>query len=256
MPLLLLLPCPAFAGAWLQDEGNTLLSTQALIYQTDSYYDSGGDELSQSEFTKTELNLYAEYGWRKNVTLGTNLFVNHVEQGNDNLGIADPEFFARFVLLTSDHSVLSIQPLVKLPSWYQNAGSPRGGSEATDIELSLLFGHNLPIISPRDYIDVRAGYRERSRSLKGQYRLDASYGMYLRDDLLLVPSVRAVIATDANVQVFREDGEQDYDLYKTEINAYYALSDSQQLSFGYFTHMGGEQTGAGQGFSIGLVQRF
>jgi hypothetical protein len=254
--LFLLLPFPALAGAWLQEDGGLLVSTQALYYQTDSYFDVTGEELAQRDFTKQELNLYTEYGWSEKFTLGANLFINRVEQGDDNFGIADPEFFARATLFKTDNSVISIQPLIKLPSLYQYGGSPRGGTDSFDGELSLLYGRNMPIISARDYMDMRVGYRERSDGLNGQYRVDVSYGLYVTDYLLCVPAFRSVIAAKNDAQTFNNNGSLDYDLYKAEMSLYYPLNDFQQVGMGYFHHIAGQQTGAGQGFSIGLVQRF
>lgn len=254
--LMLFLSSPAFAGAWLQADDGLLVSTQALHYRTDSYYDTGGEELAQQRFTKNEINLYMEYGWRENLTIGTNLFLNQVNQGRDNIGIADPELFARLPLLKGECYIFSIQPLIKLPSWYQHAGTPRGGTESFDGELSLLFGWNLPVIHARDYLDLRIGYRERTDGLNGQYRFDIAYGLHLSDSLAMVPAFRAIRATESDAQAFSNNGALDYDLYKTEMNLYYAINDFQQLSLGYFSHFAGEQTGAGQGIMFGLLQRF
>lgn len=255
--ILAFLPCPAFAGAWLQGDDDLLISTQAIYYDTDSFYDNAGEEQSQETFTKKELNLFVEYGYSERLTLGTNLFLNHVEQGSDdNIGIADPEIFARMALFKTDHSVFSIQPLVKLASSYQNESEPRGGTDSYDGELSALYGTNMPLISPRDYLDLRAGYRARSNGLNAQYKLDAAYGMYLGEKLSIVPALRSVIAARKEDAAFSNSGALDYDLHKAELNLYYSINEVQQISLGYFNHFAGEQTGAGQGFTLGLVQRF
>ena len=44
--------------------------------------------------------------------------------------------------------MLSIQPLVKFESAFEDAGAPRGGSQSTDFELAVLYGRNVTIFSP------------------------------------------------------------------------------------------------------------
>lgn len=257
MFLALLLPMPCMAGAWLQEEGRILLSTQAIYYSTDRYFNAGGNLTPQQHFSKAEFNLYGEMGWRDNVTLGTNLFLNRVRQaGEENAGISDAEFFARLRLWQAGGSVLSLQPLVKLPSYYQNAGTPRGGSESFDTELSLLFGHSFSLLSTQDFIDARIGYRERSRGLNGQWRTDLSYGTQLTDSWQLIASARNVTSADLQSETFRNDGELDYDLGKAEFTAIYTIDPWRSWHATYFGHVSGRQTGSGQGVMLGLTQRF
>lgn len=252
----MLLPLPASAGAWLQEAGRTLLSRQATFYTTDEYFNEGGNATAQSRFSKEELNLYGEYGWSDHLTLGTNLFLNRVSQsGESNLGIADSEFFARLLLWKGKHSLVSLQPLIKLPSLYEQSGSPRGGTNSTDTELSLLMGHSFRLLSETDYIDARFGYRERSGQ-KAQWRTDIAYGVTLTDQWQLVSAIRSIYAVELDTQSFSNSGTLDYDLGKAEITALYHIDYWQDVQFSYFSHIAGRQTGGGQGFSLGLTQRF
>ena len=58
-----------------------------------------------------------------------------------NHGISDPEFFWRKKLWSDEFSVLSVQPLLKLPSLTRDSTLPRSGTEKMDAELRLLGGH-------------------------------------------------------------------------------------------------------------------
>ncbi|MFZ4125239.1 MAG: hypothetical protein ACOYJ2_04110 [Rickettsiales bacterium] len=255
--LLLLFPSTSFAGAWVQNEGDALFSRQAIFYTTNEYFDIEGNSTPQARFHKKELNLYGEYGWSNHLTLGTNLFLNRVSQNDEtNLGIADSEFFARLLVWKTEQSVVSLQPLIKLPSLYQQAGTPRGGTDSTDAELSLMIGHNIGLLSKADYVDMRLGYRERSSGLNAQWRADIAYGVTLTDRLQLVSAIRTIQATQSDPEAFSNNGELDYDLSKAELSALYQLDYWQALQLSYFSHVAGRQTGGGQGFAIGLTQRF
>ena len=255
----LLLPGISHAGAWLQKDGEGLAIAQATYFTTDEFFDASGNRQSQERFDKYELNIYAEYGLTEWLTVGTNMFLNQVEQGSqDNYGIADTELFARVPLYESDAWVASLQPLIKLPSAYDDDTiNLRGGSRSTDVELSALVGINTPILSKRDFIDSRVGYRQRNRGLDGQWRIDATVGVYVADDWLVTSSVRAVISdANNNNATFREDGEQEFSQLKLEVGVQYNMSEDYWLQLTGFQHTAGQLSGGGEGITLGIGMRF
>lgn len=255
---LMLMPVPALAGAWLRPAGEALISTRYVYYQASDYYNIDGTRTRQPTFRKNELNLYGEYGATEDWTIGANLFLDYVTQsGADNTGLADPEFFARTEIYSSDTSKLALQPLIKLPSWYEQRNPPKSGSDSTDAELMLLYGRNLPALSPRDYLDIGAGYRFRGSGLNNQYRAYAAYGLHLGERLSLVPALYMTLAEHIpEDQFFEQNGEQDYDLSKLDITAFYALEDGTSLYVSYAHEFYGVNTGAGQSFSVGMLRKF
>jgi hypothetical protein len=248
----------AHAGAWLQEKDHGLFMLNATAFRSNAYFDEFGEKIDQPSFSKQEIQPYVEYGLRDWVTVGGSAYVHHVAQrSNDNWGIGDPELFARFTLHENARERFALQPLVKLPSIYLEGGNLRGGSRSVDSELSLLYGRNQKIISDRDYIDMRIGYRQRTRNLHSQWRADAAAGLYVSDNFWLIPAMRSIITTkydDSNF--FREDGEQDYDLYQLELTAAYQLAETRWVQATVFDHVAGAFTGDGRGISIGIAERF
>lgn len=254
----LMLPATAFAGAWLQPEGKGQLIAQTAYYSTDKFFNAEGEVQSQARFRKFELQPYVEYGLLPNLTVGATAFVQHVSQsGESNNGIADPEFFARTQIWSDQTQRISIQPLVKFKSQFESDGLPRGGSSSTDVELSVLYGKNLNYFSNRDYLDARMGYRYRANELHDQYRADLALGIGLGERWTIVPAARAIIASKIDdATVFSQNGDQDYDLFKAELGAFYKLTDTQTIGANYFHHIYGAQTGSGSGVSLSLIQGF
>lgn len=252
------LSSPAFAGAWLQPEHQGLFIGQATYYTTSHYFDFDGNKQRQPTYKKYELQPYVEYGLFKNLTIGGSAYAQHVTQsGNSNQGIADPEIFARTRLWYDDKQVVSIQPLIKFNGTFKDSGSPRGGSKTTDAELSLLYGRNLPVLSNRDYLDVRAAYRTRNHGLSDQLRGDVAMGLGVTDRFMLIPALRGVAATDVNeAAVYSENGDLDYSVIKAEVTGLYTLNDQQWVQASLFKPVAGFQTGEGYGASIGFAQRF
>jgi hypothetical protein len=256
--MMVMLPASARAGAWLQKPGEAMVSGRYSYYQAKDYFDRDGERTSQPSFRKKELNIYGDYGLHEDWTIGTNLSLNYVTQsGVSNTGLADSEFFARTQIYSSDKAKIALQPLIKLPSWYQKSGAPQSGSDSTDGELMLLYGYNLPAFSPRDYLDIGVGYRVRGTSLSNQYRAYAAYGLHLGEHLSIVPAAyltKAASIPDGND--FQENGEQDYDLTKLDITAFYTLGDATKLYAGFAAEVAGVNTGVGQSVSFGMLRNF
>jgi hypothetical protein len=248
----------AHAGAWLQPRAQGLFIQQATYYGSSGYFDAEGDVKSQGRFNKYELQPYLEYGLFDNLTVGATGYAQHVSQsGASNRGIADPELFARIGLWKRDGTVVSIQPLVKLSGSFDSSDTPRGGSQSTDGELSLLYGQAMPIVTSNDYIDLRAGYRMRNRGLNDQLRFDAAAGLKLSPRWEVTPALRGIVATAIeDATTFNENGDLDYSLVKAEVGGIYHLNERQWLQATVFKHVAGIQTGDGYGLSLGFAQRF
>lgn len=255
---LICMPNLAYAGAWLQPKGEGLAIVQLTRFGSSEYWDENGDLNEQLHFDKWELQPYAEYGLTDKVTVGGTAYLQQVEQGDDsNIGLADPEFFLRTRLWHNDKHVISIQPLIKLPSYFEESGTPRGGSRSVDAELSLLYGGSRKIWSERDYTDIRIGYRTRSRGLGDQVRVDAATGIFLSEHWQVIPAVRGIYGIDSSeAAVFSEDGEQDYSLLKAEATLAYHLAPQQWVFATVFDHVAGLNTGTGRGISLGYTRGF
>jgi hypothetical protein len=257
LPLLILFPAFAHAGAWTQKDNHGLLIAQATYFTGDQFFDADGNLQKQSRFSKIELQPYGEYGINDAITVGGTAFIHSVSQSGDtNYGLADPEIFLRTRLWHNDTSVLSLQPLIKLPSAYTEHGKPRGGNTAFDGELSVLYGRTIPILSDRDYLDTRLGYRLRGHSLHAQYKADIALGLNLNDAVQIIPAIRGIMTPDLEEATFSQTGELDYDLLKAEITTVYRLNDTQWIQAALFYHLAGRQAGAGQGISVGFAQEF
>lgn len=248
----------AHAGAWLQPMGKGLLINQINYYGTADYFDNNGHLQAQPRLNKYEFQPYVEYGLFDNLTIGGSASMQSITQsGRHNEGLADPEFFARIPLWKNEKQLISLQPLIKLSSNFTDDHSPRGGSRSSDAEISLLYGRSMAILTRHDYIDMRLGYRVRNHDLSNQLRMDASLGIKPAVPLEIIAALRSTAATNpADMDVYIENGERDYDMLKAEITGIYHLNDEQWLQMGLLKPVSGAQTGSGYALSIGFAQRF
>lgn len=256
--LLATAPFAAHAGAWVQPAGKGLFISQFGYFESDKYYDASGDKVSQSTYRKYEYMPYVEYGVTDTITVGGTASLQHDRQsGSSNTGIADPEIFLRTAVWKDAKQVVSLQPLVKVTSLFEDDSAPRGGSTSTDLELSALYGRSVNLFGPNDYLDLRAGYRHRLDNLNDQVRLDALLGLELTDRLQLIPAIRSIISTGVkDTAAYTENGEQDYTLVKMELGVAYKLDDNRTIGMTVFDHVEGRQTGNGKGVLLGYALNF
>lgn len=252
------LPSMASAGAWTQAKDNALLALSATYYTGDKYFDNTGRLRPQARYSKQGISAYGEWGYSDSLTFGANIFADRVSQSDKhNYALANTELFARQCLWHDNTRVISLQPLVKLPTMARHGGVPQSGSESWDAELALQYGESLALLSGHDFIDLAAALRMRSDGLSPQWRTESRYGITLTDKWTLVSALYLTQSMKLDTPAaFREGGDLDYHLSKAEISALYHLDDTHYWQLSGSSHVSGTQTGAGQALSLTYGMRF
>jgi len=264
LSIIIAAPSLAHAAAWTIPEDEIATFNNLFYYSTNAFYNEDRQLTSQTRYTKYEYNLYAEYGLQDDITLGFSGSLDAVN-GNPGLGsnggnvpdriwnhgISDPSLFARFRLWQDDASVIAIQPWIKLPSNYLRDGLPRGGSEQTDLELRLLGGHSFQLWGNYHFINLESAYRKRLSAPSDQMRLDATLGIKLNEQWMVMPQLFSTWRLDRSSQ-FTQNSADDYNLIKPQLSVVYSFSDDTQLQLGGFHHSYGQNTGAGGGALLSL----
>lgn len=269
--------CPTSAhAAWTRKQGDAFGAETLSYYSTTHFIDNSGRSFRQPEFTKLELNSYYEYGWRDDVTLGANLFAHRltsdavtysptsplpINETNENYGLADSEFFLRKRLWQGTFldrpTVVSVQPLIKLPSLYSSSGNPRGGTDNFDAELRLQAGYNFPAFDRTHFATFDFAYRKRFGDWGDQFKADTTFGLNITDDFtvliqsFLTQRVDETMSGSNNIAAVN-----DYDLLKTQISVIYRLTPSLRLQLGGYRHMQVRNTGDGKGYLLSIWRDF
>lgn len=253
------------AGAWTQEENRFLFVGTQSVFVSDGYYDRDGNRQPQQQYRKYEINPYIEWGITDRLTAGANLFLHYVEQdvsetislspttslttdtASYNAGLGDAEVFARYRIWRQGDALVSIQPLVKLPSLYLYDRLPRSGGSQWDGELSLLGGYGFELWDRWHYVDTRLGYRHRvGNEIHDQLKADIKLGLRVSANWVIQPAIYTTWATDIPKNTpFTESGENDYDLVKLEASAMYYVTPMFYLQAGLATHAAGRNAGTG-----------
>lgn len=251
----------AYAAAWLQKAGETQVINNVFYYETSEFFDPAGVRRSQETFLKREYNPFIQYGLNDQWTLGASLRFQQLRQednGSANItnAIADHEWFARYALWQNDYAVLSVQPMIKLPGFYDADDQPSAGNEQIDYELRLLYGHSFAWMERYHYINIEQAYRVRTEAPADEWRLDASIGIRPLDDWLVLTEWQSVRAIDGNATNLQVANSTDFDLDKIALSVVRKLSDTYSLQAGGFVHVDGKNTGAGGGLQFSIWTHF
>jgi len=262
--LIALFPAICHAGAWTQKQGELQFINTLHYYKTDSFFDTSGDKQSQPEFTKAEWNPYAEYGLTDSLTLGVNAFLHRVTSNSNapstvdsNWGLSDTELFARQKIWEQDGMVLALQPLVKLPSFYQHGELPQSGTDDFDVEAMLQGGYSFSAYGQHHFIAADIGYRARGGEPNDQVKANITVGARLDENWLILPQLFSTWRTNSSTgATFTQSGQDDYNLVKLQLSAAYALDESTTVQLGGYSHVWAENSGAGGGVILSLWKQF
>ena len=251
------IPATVYAGAWTQSAGKGQMIVNGLYYTTDKLYNNTGNKASQARYSKYELNPYFEYGLTDSITAGANLFFLRADQATqDNWGVGDSEFFLRARLFQSAGFMLSVEPMVKLPSPEGSNETPQLGSRKPDAGVGLSAGYGFSAWGQNHFANIDTGYRYRFGDPEDQIKLSGTLGIGVNDRWMIMPQAFATLRTiKPAIASFTQSSGDDYNLVKLQISTIYKVSDETSLQFGVFSHVGGNNVGAGDGIILSLWKK-
>ena len=247
----------AYGGAWTQPQGDTQLILSAATYDSHQLYNVKGRLRPQASYHKYELNPYIEYGYRDDLTLGSNISLQRTQgssRADSNWGMGDSEFFIRKRLLESDGFVASVEPLIKLPS-FQSSGQdiPKLGASHGDIALGLSTGYGFSAFQLPHFINLDTQYRYRLGAAKDQIKIAATTGFHVSSAWMIMPQAFVTYRTTTpRHSNFTQSSGDDYNLVRFQLSAVYALTDATSLQCGGFTDTDGKNAGRGKGVLLAL----
>ena len=256
-----LLSSQAHAGAWVQAPGALDVTTTLSDLATYAVYNQNGQRTSypnQGMSVQDQLNTYVEYGLTPRVTLLGNFFADNVSYKDNffsshDIGFADQELGARYLLSSSSATwVQSLQAIVSVPTYGTNR--PNLGSGYMDGQLSYAVGHSLFLFGRYGYASLDGGVRMRGGPPADELRADFDMGLQLSSHWAIQTGVYAIKSLNngaANVPGSFINANN-YDLYKLQLSASYAVTPKVSIEGGWVDNFAGRNTTAGSSVFIGL----
>lgn len=263
-----ILPCNGRADGWTLKQGQWQIITTASYYGTDHYRDADGNSRNTKSFSKSELNPYIEYGLRDDLTLGLNTSFQYFDQPGNGIGSSPlsrmhnvlggvTELFARKRLWQNGHSVLAVQPLVRLPDYYTDTNFIAHERSSWDGELSLQGAVGKPFNGFPSFASASLGYRKRFGEPDDQVRLTLAAGSWIWPKFMVMGQAFGTWGIGSGGQaVFTNFGSDDYDLVKLQLSGVYRFNENLALQMGGFRNVYARNSGEGGGVLMALWWRF
>lgn len=179
---------PAFAGAWTQPEGKGLVIANIGHSTADQRFDDAGGVAPATDFQKTEIRVYLEYGLTDWATLVAQPEWRHKETGPargeevDGLGRVDAGVRVR--LWQNDSSVFSVQASGRMPGASDTLAPANGGDTDWEADARLLYGRGFPVLGRHAFTDMQLGYRFRFGDPADELRFDLTTGIDITPKIL------------------------------------------------------------------------
>lgn len=252
---LALLPAPLSAGAWTLPQGDGLVIVTLSHSRDDAFFDGAGGITSGSDFQKTELSAYAEYGLTDAVTLlgQTTLSAREVEGAapDDRTGLDYTELGARARISQWDGYVFSLQASGRLPGASSPASPAEVGITDPELDIRALLGRGFSFGETTGYVDLQLGYRVRFDDPPNEIRFDATAGWRPRPDWLALAQLFTTISDGSAKGVFTNA-----DTAKLQLSAAYDLSPAWTLQAGAFATVWTREAADESGVFASVWRRF
>ena len=256
--LLTVAPTETWAGAWLQPEGEWIVIAGATYETADQLRDADGKVVDAPDFSKFQIKPYAEYGFRRWLTLGLSPDWQHVRQdvpGAGTLsasGLAAVELHARAPLRRFDRGVLSAQATVIVPAGLDtvNPFFPANSSPTTDRfggELRLLAGRGSLGPDRASFVDAQLAVRAVGAPAQDELRYDLTLGWGDPRDWLVMGQLFGIEGLGG-----ADAPAVDFDLLKLRVGATHGIGPDLALQVAVEHAVAGHDTTAGSALVLGL----
>ena len=168
-------------------------------------------------------------------------------------GMGYTEFGARYGFYTDPSWVLSGQATVRLPGTTDTANPAAIGYTDVEADFRVLLGHNFKLGGMPAFFDLEAAQRERSGGLPSEFRADATLGLKVLPQWLLLAQSFNVISEGAGNTLY--DGGS-YEYYKLQLSAVYSLTPTWELQGGGYTTYAGRNALQENGLIFGVWHQF
>lgn len=200
---------------------------------------------------KADWGLYFIYGLADGLSVGMGQGFTHLEDNHDGTTLTTTGFGATglFVmkrLAAGKLGILSIQPRIDAPLFYNTSDRPVLGPVEAEAEVRLLYGTGYGIGSHRGWISVSAG-GSAWRHGNDEIRYDATIGLDAGRGFTLMAQTFNVAALPDS----RQTGIA-YSATKVGASAVYHVNKQLGIVAGYYAGVSGLNTARERTFSVGI----
>ncbi|MBA4791807.1 MAG: hypothetical protein H2042_19055 [Rhizobiales bacterium] len=231
-------PCTeARAGAWTQKEGGASAFLQTTATWSSQAFDGAGNLFANRSYDKVSTQLFLEYGASDWLTLLAAPELLQIQGGAGEPGAVDgassrysgfgyTDVGARVRLGAGDGWITSAQAVLRIPGANPSEGLAALGYVDAEVDLRLMAGLAFTLFGLPAFLDIEAAQRMREGAPPDEFRFDATLGVRVAPDWLLLAQSFNVISEGAGQgPVF----DVSYAYYKVQLGGMYDVT--PHLSF-------------------------
>ena len=182
---------PGKAGAFLEPEGHGQIIAGVGYIEASRTFDRSGKPVASPSFRKTEASGYIEYGLTDWLTLVAAPTLARLHEGalsNAYTGSDESAFGARLPVYRSGTRIVSFQVLVEPPLRGRDTAveAALGGPRTAAVDLRTQYGQSFEVSGRSGFVDIEAGALLRGGGLADEARLDATVGLEIRRNSLVL----------------------------------------------------------------------
>ncbi|WP_127091445.1 hypothetical protein [Aquabacter cavernae] len=220
---------PAFAGAWTQKEFDGSAFFQTTATWSSKAFDGNGSLFDSRTYDKVSTQLFLEYGATDWLTLLAAPELLQIQMGAGTPGALDAaparyagfgytDLGARVRLAHGEGWVVSAQGVLRIPGARPSEGIAALGYADGEIDLRLMAGLSFVLFGLPAFVDLEAAQRLREGAPPDEFRLDATLGLRVAPQwLLLAQSFNVVSEGAGQGPVF----DVSYAYYKLQMGGMY-----------------------------------
>jgi hypothetical protein len=249
-------PAAALAGAWTMPEGTGQWLAGLTAATSTDYFDGGG-LASTPRYNKVEGQLLIEYGLTDRLTAILDPGLQHIDIASptdaSRTGLGYTEFGARYEFFDADAWVFSGQATLRLPGTTDTSNPAAVGYTDVEADFRALIGHNFTLGTMPAFFDLEIAQRERSDGLPSEFRTDATFGVKVLPQWLLLAQSFNVVSEGAGNTLYTGGS---YEYYKLQLSAVYSLTRTWELQGGGYTTYAGRNALQENGLIFGVWHQF
>ncbi len=232
LPACALWPDSARAGAWTQKESQGSAFLQTTATWSSAAFAADGSLFTARTYDKVSTQLFLEYGASDWLTLLAAPELLTIKTGPATFGALEmpaarysgfgyQEIGARFRFGEGAGWIVSAQAVLRIPGARPSEGPATVGYGDAEVDLRLMAGLSFALFGYPAFLDIEAAQRLREGAPPDEIRIDATLGVRVAPDWLLLLQSFNVISEGAGQG---PDFDFSYAYYKVQVGGMYDVT--------------------------------
>ncbi|WP_343614799.1 transporter [Novosphingobium sp.] len=240
----------AHADPFTQEQGQGRVIVSGIFTQSPKGFDANGKTVPIQEYDQNQVYIMGEYGVTKNFTVLLTPSVGNIslKGGDDSSGLGYTDVGGRYRLAKSDHWIISVQGLVKIPGTARNYPVPQFNDKSVQYDLRVSGGY----MAGPAFITLDTAYRLRAGDPPNEFHIDATAGTHITPRLMLLASAYTTISDGGGRGVFN----QSYHYTDVYASVVYDVTKRFSLQAGYTGTVTGKNSLRQRGPVVGIWYKF